>query len=295
MAPSIPQAYAAAPTDCCRRRPDLKGPLSLPRRVGDTRDMKVTVCELPEGRSGLNERWPQLVDHCREYGSDLVLLPEMPFSPWLARYPERDQRAWMSAIVEHENWRRAFVELGGGVVAGTQPIVDAGANFNEAFLWSQDRGYRDVHRKFYLPDEEGFWEARWYERGPKRFEPADAGGLRIGFLVCTEMWFTEHARSYARAGTNILAAPRATGLTSADKWLAGGRAAAVMSGAYCLSSNRAGTDSAGFEWGGHGWIIEPEEGDVLAVTSPDRPFATVDIDLEVAALAKQTYPRYVTE
>jgi N-carbamoylputrescine amidase len=209
--------------------------------------MKVTVCELPEGRSGLNERWPQLVDHCREYGSDLVLLPEMPFSPWLARYPERDQRAWMSAIVEHENWRRAFVELGGGVVAGTQPIVDAGANFNEAFLWSQDRGYRDVHRKFYLPDEEGF------------------------------------------------SAPRATGLTSADKWLAGGRAAAVMSGAYCLSSNRAGTDSAGFEWGGHGWIIEPEEGDVLAVTSPDRPFATVDIDLEVAALAKQTYPRYVTE
>jgi len=33
----------------------------------------------------------------------------------------------------------------------------------------------------------------------------------------------------------------------------------------------------------------------LGVTSPGRPFLTVEIDLEVAQNAKHTYPRYVKE
>ena len=41
-------------------------------------------------------------------------------------------------------------------------------------------------------------------------------------------------------------------------------------------------------------IISPE-GDVLAQTSEDTPFATVDIDPEIARLSKLTYPRYVAE
>ncbi|MEO1368346.1 MAG: carbon-nitrogen hydrolase family protein, partial [Acidobacteriota bacterium] len=70
----------------------------------------------------------------------------------------------------------------------------------------------------------------------------------------------------------------------------------VVSGAYSLSSNFSG--DAGGElgpWGGAGWIIEPEEGEVLGVTSADAPFLTLDIDLGVADLAKSTYPRYVEE
>lgn len=84
-------------------------------------------------------------------------------------------------------------------------------------------------------------------------------------------------------------------MASVDKWIAGGRAAAVISGAYCLSSNRGGIDQHGFEWAGTGWIIEPEEGDVLALTSLEHPFVTLDIDLTIAENAKRTYPRYVPE
>lgn len=257
--------------------------------------MKVTVCELSNERKRLYDQWSALVDHCRENGTELLLLPEMPFSPWLPTKPEPDQAAWLSAVVEHESWLRGFGELEVATVASTQPIVRRGANHNEAFIWSATHGYQPVHRKYYLPNEEGFWEANWYQPGEKEFAPVIAGRSHVGYLVCTEMWFTEHARSYARAGVNILAAPRATGMASSDKWLAGGRAAAVMSGAFCLSSNRSGVDATGFEWGGHGWIIEPEEGDVLAVTDREQPFVTVDIDLAVADTAKRTYPRYVTE
>jgi N-carbamoylputrescine amidase len=257
--------------------------------------MKITLCQLSNERAALADEWPELVDHCRRNRSELVLLPEMPFTPWLAGSEHVDQGAWLSAVVEHESWRNTFIDLVPATVTGTQPVVDNAVGYNEGFTWSASGGYRAVHRKYYLPNESGFREASWYERGPKEFVPAEIEGARIGFLICTEMWFTEHARSYARSGVNILAAPRATGLASTDKWLAGGRAAAVMAGAFCLSSNRGGTDSSGFEWGGSGWVIEPEEGDVLGVTSTVEPFLTVDIDLDIANGAKASYPRYVAE
>ena len=69
-------------------------------------------------------------------------------------------------------------------------------------------------------------------------------------------------------------------------------AAAVLAGAFCLSSNRVGPNSEGGPFGGMGWVIDPD-GEILALTSEDAPFATVDIDLGAAEHAKATYPRYV--
>ena len=96
-------------------------------------------------------------------------------------------------------------------------------------------------------------------------------------------------------GIDLLVCPRATPQSSAGKWLAGGRTAAVISGAFCLSSNFSGPNIEGSEFGGTGWIIEPEEGEVLGVTSQSQPFVTTEINLEVAKKAKHTYPRYVKE
>jgi N-carbamoylputrescine amidase len=74
-------------------------------------------------------------------------------------------------------------------------------------------------------------------------------------------------------------------------WLAGGRASAVVSGAFVLSSNRATLPGAVPSLGGQGWIVGPES-EVLARTSRREPFATIDIDLADAERAKRTYPRY---
>jgi N-carbamoylputrescine amidase len=53
-------------------------------------------------------------------------------------------------------------------------------------------------------------------------------------------------------------------------------------------------DGNGNEWVGTGWIIEPEEGEVLGVKLSDHPFLTLEIDLNVVKIAKGTYPRYVS-
>ena len=63
--------------------------------------------------------------------------------------------------------------------------------------------------------------------------------------------------------------------TTNQEWLAGGRAAALASGAFCISSTRGSYDNSS---GGAGWILAPD-GRTLGVTSSDEPFVTVEVDL----------------
>jgi N-carbamoylputrescine amidase len=146
-----------------------------------------------------------------------------------------------------------------------------------------------LRSKFYLPDEPGTWEARWFDRGDPDFTEYHAGALSFGLNICTELWALETYAAYAALGVEILLSPRATSSTTAAKWQAAGVVAAVRSGAYSLSSNRVETTGAS---GGMGWIIDPA-GDVLAITSAAAPFATQELELNKVAEAKQSYPRYV--
>lgn len=255
--------------------------------------MNLTVCELPHDPEPLGEAWRGLVEHCVSADSDVVLLPEMPFSVWLAADKEVDTARWDESVVAHHAWLQRLSELGANTVLSSRPIDAGGRRYNEAFVLESGT-YRPSHRKYYLPDEDGFWEATWYDRGSGSFPTLDTSSGKTGFLVCTEVWFTEHARSFGRDGAVILANPRASEWASRDKWLAGGRSAAVMAGAFCLSSNHSGTDAVGMRWGGLGWVIDPD-GEVLATTSTETPFVTVAVDPIVAERAKKTYPRYVAE
>jgi N-carbamoylputrescine amidase len=98
-----------------------------------------------------------------------------------------------------------------------------------------------------------------------------------------------NARSYGQKGVELVAVPRATGDRSVEKWVAGGKVAAVLAGAYCVSSNRRGKRGEA-TFGGRGWVIDPD-GEVLGLTSRARPFVTVEIDRATANRAKTTYPR----
>ncbi len=263
--------------------------------------MKVTVCELRNDPAALEDDWRSLAAHIRDAASDLVLLPEMPFHPWLASTRDVDPARWQTSVAAHDAWAARLHELGAPAVLATRPVIDGGERFNQALMWQAGTGEAPVtHRKQYLPDEDGFWEASWYSPGPAGTECVTVAGpngsrVVIGFAICTEMWFLHRAREYSKKAVQILACPRATLLPSVDKWLAGGRAAAVVSGAFCLSSNFSGSAGAIGDWGGGGWVVEPEEGEVLATTSQAAPFATVEIDLAVADTAKSTYPRYVAD
>lgn len=209
---------------------------------------------------------------------DLLVLPELAFSPWVCATRDVDPAAW--AVVEPELDR-----LEATVVVGTMAVTQDGRRYNDAFVYF-DGAVQARHRKTFLPDEPGFWEATWYDRGPVDFAPVDTPVGRLGISICTEMWFTQHTYS----DVDIVVVPRATPAETTAKWLAGGATQAVCAGAFCISSNRA-ESVAGTTMGGAGWVIDPE-GSAVAVTGDD-PAVVVDIDLAQARAAKSTYPRYV--
>lgn len=255
----------------------------------------VTVVQFPDDTAALETAFAALIEHTKRAKPDLVLLPEMPFYPWVGYTDQVDPAQWQAAVDAHEEWLSRLPALGASVVLGSRPVLDADTPHNDAFIWQKEAGTQFAHRKHYLPNEPGFWEATWYRpSAAPTFKAGTAGDLKVGFMICSDLWFGEHARGYARQGVHILANPRATEAQSVEKWIAGGKAIAVMSGAYCLSSNRAGRGLGGVSFGGGGWVIDPD-GNLLARTTDTEPFVTVAIDPGKAEAAKKTYPRDVLE
>lgn len=255
--------------------------------------MRITVCEMPDAPDDFERAWKKLAAHVTRQDSDLVLLPEMPFYFWFASAQKFDYDEWEKAVKAHRAWKKRLSELGAPAVIGSAPVDSGGRRVNEGFLWTKKDGVRGVHLKNYLPLEPGFYEAAWYARGGKPFSPFEVGGWKAGLMLCTDMWSMASARQYGKQGVGLVAVPRATPERSIDKWIAGGKVAAVVAGAYCASSNRGGTQDE-LKFAGRGWVFSPD-GEELALTSKAKPFATVTIDKAKAAHAKTTYPRYSLE
>lgn len=253
--------------------------------------MKATITQLDA--SQLEADWQRLTTHLAETKSRLVLLPEMPFAPWFCANRTPDDASWQMAVAAHDRKLARLPELGAEIVAGTAPRNIGNQRHNVAFLWSQDAGLRWTHSKTYLPNDEGYWESNWYDRAPIDFQAAQFAELNIGFMICTEIWFLQHARDYGKRGIHLLLIPRSTPRHTNAKWLAGGSVAAVVSGAFCLSSNHAGQID-NLDLGGAGWLCDPD-GALLATTSDEQPFVTVYLDIASADAAKATYPRYVDD
>lgn len=252
--------------------------------------MRATVCELPCQPALLEPAWAALCMHARSEQSELVLLPEFAFVEPVWESTPFDPARWAAAVALSGAWTARLDELGDARVVGARPVTVEGRNFNEGFSWTAQGGYQPLRRKFHLPDEPGGWEARWFERGDAEFPRFAAGPQGFGLSICTELWALETHAGYAALGVEAILTPRATAAATTAKWLAVGTVAAVRTGAYSLSSNR--VDTGAGTYGGAGWAISPD-GALLAQTSENRPFCTVDVDPAVAAGARSTYPRYV--
>jgi len=249
----------------------------------------LTVCELPDDPDRLDARWDELAEAVRRDGSDLVLLPELPFAPWLCTAPEFSADAWRAAVAADERWRARLSDLGTAAVITTRPVDTGHDRFNEAYLWTAADGERALRAKVHLPHEDGFWERSWFTPARPEWDTVRVGPVDVGMLICSEMWHFDLARGYHLDGAGLLLVPRASSASWSERWLAGGRSVALVSGAWCASANRRG---GGPGFGGDCWIVDPE-GQVVARTSADRPIVSAAVDAGLVDLAGDRYPRTV--
>jgi predicted amidohydrolase len=251
--------------------------------------MRVTVCELPHDPGALTPAWESLCAHTTQSASELVLLPEFAMVDPVWESERFEFAVWDAAEALSSSWLARLCELHAAYVVSTRPVTIDGRRLNQGFIWSAEAGVVPLRSKYFLPDEEGGWEARWFDRGDVAFPAFRTGALSFGLNICTELWALETYAAYAAGDVQVVMSPRATAAATTAKWLSAGVVAAVRSGAYSLSSNRVEPSGA---CGGVGWIISPD-GEVLARTSAEAPFTTLDIDLAAPPRARTRYPRYV--
>ena len=254
--------------------------------------MRLAVCELPDGLTLSSPEWMQLVERLEREKPDLLVLNEMPMGDWVAATRGVDRQKAQEFAEGHDE---LVSELGRLSYAtfGSRPVAANGALANEAFLVSAG-SYAPVHHKHYFPQEDGWLEQDWFAPSRTGFDVIDHGELRIGALLCTELFFSEWARHYRRLGANLIVTPRAAGSLN-RKWRTAGAMAAIVSGCYVLSSNRSENPQRprGL-FGGEGFVYAPS-GELIATTSAVNPIAIVEIDLSLVATAQRAYPCYVLE
>ncbi|KRC71859.1 N-carbamoyl-D-amino acid hydrolase [compost metagenome] len=242
---------------------------------------------LPEGAT-----WEGIAERIGELAPDLLVTNEMPFGRWLAASPSYDPLLAAESVRVHEAGLEALAALKVPAIVSSRPVPVGGRLANEAFAL-QDGRYTGLHHKQYFPEEPGFFEATWFQPAMDGFKVFEAGGIRLGVLLCTELMFNERARRYGRDGAELIVVPRASG-ASTSRWLTAGAMAALVSGCYVVSSNRAGRTAQGQVFGGMAFAFQPD-GEPLARSTDTESIVAIDVDPARSRAQQSRYPCYVRE
>jgi len=142
------------------------------------------------------------VTEARHAGADLVITPELS----LCGYPPEDlvqHPAFLEACADELS--RLAAEVSGTTVLIGYPEAGDRKPHN-AVAVVRDRRIAAVYRKGELPNYTVFDEQRYFE--PAR-EPCviDVAGVRVGIIICEDVWFPDPARVARDAGAQLLVVP----------------------------------------------------------------------------------------
>ena len=134
-------------------------------------------------------------------GADLVVASELA----LSGYPPEDlvvRPSFQETV--HRELEALAAETGDGgpgLLIGT-PWVDGGTVYNVAALLDGG-GIADTRRKYDLPNYGVFDEKRVFARGPLP-GPVNFRGVRLGVMICEDMWTDEVTECLEESGAEIL-------------------------------------------------------------------------------------------
>ena len=137
-------------------------------------------------------------------GADLVLAPELVVSG----YPPEDlvlKPAFQDACRQGvETLAKETADGGPAIIVGS-PWVEEGKLYNGAFLLGNGR-ILAKRFKYDLPNYGVFDEKRVFVPGPLP-EPIDFNGMRLGLMICEDLWFPATAGYLKQRGADLLLVP----------------------------------------------------------------------------------------
>ncbi len=188
-------------------------------------------------------------------GADLVVFCELV----IAGYPPEDlvrKPAFQRACREAAESLAADTGDGGPAMIVGAPWVEDGALHNAALLL-KDGAVAAKRYKVHLPNYGVFDEPRVFTPAKAFPEPIEVEGVRLGLMVCEDMWAPGAGEALAAAGAQILIVPHGSPFrqTSLEERADAARARTVATGLPLLFVNQlAGQDEILFE--GAGFVMD---------------------------------------
>jgi len=135
------------------------------------------------------------------YAADVVLFPELA----LSGYPPEDLLYRPAFLRECEAAIGALAATVEGVVAVVGWPQAAGSVVYNAASVLRDGRIEQTYRKRELPNYAVFDERRYFDVDPDRDDCVfEVAGVRIGLLICEDLWFPEPIASTVAAGAELV-------------------------------------------------------------------------------------------
>ncbi len=219
----------------------------------------------------------RLLREANEHGAELIIFPECAvpgycFESSIEAAPHAESIPGPATDMMHRLCR----ELGCHVVFGMLE-EDGTAIYNVAVLVGP-LGVVGVYRKTHLP----FLGIDMHTtHGNRPLAVFEAGGIRVGMLICYDIAFPEPARVLALLGADLIVVP--------TNWPPGAETTAahvintrgLENHVYCAAVNRVGMER-GFRFIGHSRIVDPTGRTVADAPHEDQEILYAEIDPSMA-------------
>ncbi|MEY9137179.1 putative amidohydrolase [Bradyrhizobium diazoefficiens] len=148
---------------------------------------RVATCEFPDRTDEVSAMWRRLERELAKAPVDLLVLPELAGVDSFWGSPVFSEVVWRQAVTTHAKISDELKRLTAKRALGTRAVEVDTRRWNETFLWKPESGLVRGRPKAWLPQQEGGWEATWFDRGPQNVLPVRDDELCFAELVCTEI------------------------------------------------------------------------------------------------------------
>lgn len=155
--------------------------------------------DFPVGAVAANaDRMRSLMRAAREGGADLLVCPELA----LSGYPPEDLLLRPSFLAACQSEMDRLATESDGLAALVGFPHSEGVVYNAAALLREGRVAQVAH-KCVLPNYGVFDDKRWFEPG-HAVTVTTLNGVRVGLLICEDVWQPEPAAAAVRAGAELI-------------------------------------------------------------------------------------------
>jgi len=241
---------------------------------------------LPDNPLGAFQQGLDAIRDAADAGADLVVFPELSFTPFYPRIPAGDRGEDVVDLAEPvpgpttESVAEVAEEFGVVVVFNllerdgdrtydTSPVIDA------------DGQLLGCTRMMHVPDYEGFHERGYYTPGDTGAPVYDTAVGRLGVAICYDRHYPEYLRALALQGAEVVAIPQAG---TAGEWPKGVYESEIQidafhNGFFAAMANRVGQEGD-MLFEGRSLVTDPKGRVVAQAPAGKAIILMASIDLE---------------